>query len=68
MLQNFLKIILKKLYKVEIKGIENYQKQENRVLIIANHLSFLDALLIAVFLPEKNQCLLLILTLLKNGG
>ncbi|MFT6258495.1 MAG: acyl-[acyl-carrier-protein]-phospholipid O-acyltransferase [Rickettsiales bacterium] len=53
MLSYFLKLILKKLYKVEIEGLENYQKAGNRVLIIANHLSFLDAILIAVFLPEK---------------
>lgn len=53
MLKNLLKTLLIKLYKVEIKGLENYQKAGNRVLIIANHLSFLDAILLAVFLPEK---------------
>ncbi len=53
MLKNFLKIILTKLYKIEISGLENYQKAGKRVLIIANHLSFLDAVLLAVFLPDK---------------
>ncbi|MFT7087491.1 MAG: acyl-[acyl-carrier-protein]-phospholipid O-acyltransferase, partial [Rickettsiales bacterium] len=53
MLNSLLKLILRKLYKVEIEGLENYQKAGDRVLIIANHLSFLDALLIAIFLPEK---------------
>lgn len=48
-----LKKILTALYKVEVRGLENYEKAGKRVLIIANHLSFLDALLIAVFLPGK---------------
>ncbi len=51
--KNLLRFILIKLYKVEIKGLENYQKAGNRVLIISNHLSFLDAILLAVFLPDK---------------
>lgn len=53
MLRCFLKWLLKKLYKVEVKGLENYEKAGKRVLIVANHTSFLDAILIAVFLPEK---------------
>ncbi|MDX2083642.1 MAG: 1-acyl-sn-glycerol-3-phosphate acyltransferase, partial [Rickettsiales bacterium] len=53
MLKNLLRLILTKLYKVEIKGLENYQKAGNRVLIVANHLSFLDAILLAVFLPNR---------------
>jgi len=51
--KNLLRFILIKLYKVEIKGLDNYQKAGNRVLIISNHLSFLDAILLAVFLPDK---------------
>jgi acyl-[acyl-carrier-protein]-phospholipid O-acyltransferase/long-chain-fatty-acid--[acyl-carrier-protein] ligase len=53
MLKNLLKKFLTKLYKIEITGLENYEKAGNRVLIVANHLSFLDAILLAVFLPEK---------------
>ncbi len=53
MLKRFLQIFFTKLYKVEVKGLENYYQAGNRVLIIANHLSFLDAILLAVFLPEK---------------
>lgn len=53
MLRDLLKKLFVKLYKIEVKGLENYNKAGNRVLIIANHLSFLDALLIALFLPEK---------------
>ncbi|NBX52027.1 MAG: acyl-[ACP]--phospholipid O-acyltransferase [Proteobacteria bacterium] len=53
MFKNLLRLTLTKLYKVEIKGLENYQKAGNRVLIVANHLSFLDAILLAVFLPNR---------------
>ncbi len=53
MLRIFLKWLLTKLYKVKINGLENYDKAGDRVLIVANHLSFLDAVLLAVFLPEK---------------
>ena len=54
---NFIKSILRwlltSLYKVEVKGLEYYQRAGNRVLIIANHTSYLDAVLLATFLPEK---------------
>jgi acyl-[acyl-carrier-protein]-phospholipid O-acyltransferase/long-chain-fatty-acid--[acyl-carrier-protein] ligase len=53
MFNKIIQIILIKLYKINIEGLENYHKAGNKVLIIANHLSFLDAVLIAVFLPEK---------------
>jgi acyl-[acyl-carrier-protein]-phospholipid O-acyltransferase/long-chain-fatty-acid--[acyl-carrier-protein] ligase len=53
MLKNILRAILTFLYRVEVKGVENYHDAGKRVLIVANHQSFLDALLIAVFLPEK---------------
>ncbi len=53
MIKPVLKRLLTKLYKIEIKGLENYQKAGKRVLIVANHQSFLDAILLAVFLPEK---------------
>ena len=53
MLRTFLKWFFTLLYKVEVKGLENYKKAGERVLIVANHLSFLDAVLIALYLPEK---------------
>ncbi len=48
-----LRQILKLFYQVELKGIENYTNVNERALIIANHTSFLDAVLIAAFLPGK---------------
>ncbi|HJO95939.1 MAG TPA: acyl-[ACP]--phospholipid O-acyltransferase [Victivallales bacterium] len=45
--------LLKLLYKVKVEGMDNYNKAGDRVLIIANHTSFIDGLLLAVFLPQK---------------
>lgn len=53
MLKHVIQKLFTILYKVEIRGLENYRQAGNRVLIVANHLSFLDALLIAIFLPQK---------------
>lgn len=41
------------LYRVKIKGLENYNQAGKRVLLVANHVSFLDAALVAAYLPEK---------------
>lgn len=53
MLKISLRWLLTFLYRVEIIGMENYDKAGDRVLIIANHISFLDPLLLGVFLPDK---------------
>jgi len=52
MLKKVLRWLLMLLYKVEITGLDNYAKAGKRVLIVANHTSFLDPLLLGVFLPE----------------
>lgn len=39
-------------YRVELRGAENFARAGERVVIIANHTSFLDGALIAAFLPE----------------
>jgi acyl-[acyl-carrier-protein]-phospholipid O-acyltransferase/long-chain-fatty-acid--[acyl-carrier-protein] ligase len=44
--------LLRLLYKVEVTGLENYHKAGNRVLIVANHTSLLDGLLLYAWLPE----------------
>jgi acyl-[acyl-carrier-protein]-phospholipid O-acyltransferase/long-chain-fatty-acid--[acyl-carrier-protein] ligase len=41
------------LFRVEVRNLENYNKAGERVLIIANHTSLLDGMLIAAFMPEK---------------
>jgi len=52
MLKQYLQWLLKLLYRVEITGLDNYKNAGNRVLIVANHTSFLDPLLLGVFLPD----------------
>jgi len=49
--KSFLRWLMKHLYKVEVSGLENLQLAGQRVLIVANHTSFLDGPLLAVFLP-----------------
>lgn len=51
--KSVLRIVLKSLYRVKVKGLENYYQAGERVVIVANHTSFLDALLLAAFLPDK---------------
>ncbi len=53
MLKSLIRSLLQILYKVEIEGMENLDLAGERVLIVANHLSFLDAALLAVYLPGK---------------
>jgi acyl-[acyl-carrier-protein]-phospholipid O-acyltransferase/long-chain-fatty-acid--[acyl-carrier-protein] ligase len=52
MLKMLLRGLLTLCFRVEIEGLENYKAAGQRVLIIANHTSFLDALLLAAFLPD----------------
>lgn len=52
MLKKILRWLLTLIYKVEVKGLDNYKKAGDRVLIISNHTSFLDPLLLGVFLPD----------------
>jgi len=53
MLKNILRYLLTLIYKVEVEGLENYKDAGDRVLIISNHTSFLDPLLLGVFLPDN---------------
>ena len=50
-MKSFLRSILGLLYRVEVRGIEHLERAGPRVLVVANHTSFLDAILLAVFLP-----------------
>ena len=44
--------LLQMLYRVEVTGLGNLDKAGERVLVVANHQSFLDAALIAAFAPQ----------------
>ncbi len=53
MIRKLFKILLKFVYRVKIEGLEHFSAAGDRVLIVANHTSFLDGLLLAAFLPKK---------------
>ena len=44
--------LLRLLYRVDCQGLEHYQAAGKRVLIVANHTSLLDGLLLYAWLPE----------------
>jgi acyl-[acyl-carrier-protein]-phospholipid O-acyltransferase/long-chain-fatty-acid--[acyl-carrier-protein] ligase len=48
-----LRNVLRLAYRVRVTGLENYEQAGRRVLIVANHSSFLDAALLAAFLPDR---------------
>ena len=52
-IHTFIRWLLRLLYRVEVRGEENYAKAGARRVIIANHTSFLDAALLTAFLPER---------------
>ena len=45
--------ILTLLYRVEVKGAENMPQPGERAVVVVNHVSWLDGMLLAVFLPGK---------------
>ncbi len=51
-LKFFLRCLLRLLYRVEVTGMEHYHQAGNRVLIVANHTSLLDGILLFAWLPD----------------
>ncbi len=51
MLKLFLHRLLTLIFRVKVIGLDHYHQAGKRVLIVANHTSFLDPLLLGVFLP-----------------
>lgn len=51
MVKKFLRWLLTLLFQVEVKGLDNFYRAGDRVLIVANHTSFLDPPLLGAFLP-----------------
>lgn len=47
------RVLLRLLYRVSVTGLEHFHQAGTRVLVIANHTSFLDAVLLALFLPDR---------------
>ena len=50
-LQTLVRLVLKVLFRVHVRGLENFPAAGPR-LVIANHTSWLDAALLSAFLPE----------------
>ncbi|MEN8214257.1 MAG: acyl-[ACP]--phospholipid O-acyltransferase [Pseudomonadota bacterium] len=50
--RGFVAWLLQMFYRVEVTGVKNLLDAGDRVLIVANHQSFLDAALIAAYVPE----------------
>jgi acyl-[acyl-carrier-protein]-phospholipid O-acyltransferase/long-chain-fatty-acid--[acyl-carrier-protein] ligase len=53
MLRWLFKFAFDKFYKVEVEGLENFYAAGRRVVVISNHVSYLDAALLAIYIPEK---------------
>lgn len=47
------RFLLKKIYRIEVKGIENFKNAGSRVVIISNHISYMDPPIIASFLSDR---------------
>lgn len=52
LLKSSLRLLLRLLYRVEVRGLEHFAQAGNRVLIVANHSSLLDGVLLYAWLPE----------------
>ncbi|MDS4029879.1 MAG: AMP-binding protein [Candidatus Contendobacter sp.] len=51
-LQRLARSVFRRLFRVELRGWEHYPHDERRLLIVANHVSYLDGALLAAFLPD----------------
>lgn len=48
-----LKIIFDRMYRVEVKGFENFEKAGDKVVIVANHNSYIDPPLLGTYLDSR---------------
>lgn len=49
-------IVLKSFFRLKVEGLENLPQKSN-FIVIANHSSFLDPLIIAAVIPQKIHCI-----------
>ncbi len=52
MLNVIIKVILRLAFRIQVRGLSHYDAAGDRVLVIANHVSLLDALIIKLFLSN----------------
>lgn len=53
LIKQALKAVFRLAFRVEVQGLDNWNKVGDKAVIVVNHVSFLDAALLAAFLPEK---------------
>ena len=53
MIKSLVRGVLRALYRVEVHGAENMPQPGERAVVVVNHVSWLDGLLLAAFLPGK---------------
>ena len=53
LVRSLFRSLLKLFFRVDVCGAQNLQKAGSKALIVANHISLLDGVLIAAFLPRK---------------
>jgi acyl-[acyl-carrier-protein]-phospholipid O-acyltransferase/long-chain-fatty-acid--[acyl-carrier-protein] ligase len=51
--KSIIRFVLKLLYRVEVSGMEHMPKPGARAVVVVNHVSFLDGVLLGAFLPGK---------------
>ncbi|WP_198952885.1 MULTISPECIES: acyl-[ACP]--phospholipid O-acyltransferase [unclassified Achromobacter] len=51
--KDVVRLILRVIYRVEVKGLENMPRPGERAVVVVNHISLLDGLLLGAFLPGK---------------
>ncbi len=51
--KSVIRLVLRVLYRVDVHGIENMPQPGERAVVVVNHVSFLDGLLLGAFLPGK---------------
>ncbi|MDD2839974.1 MAG: AMP-binding protein [Rickettsiales bacterium] len=53
LIKSVVKFFINIFFNVKVQGLENYSKAGDKVIIIANHTSLIDGILLAAYLPEK---------------
>ena len=51
--RSFVRVLFEAMFNVTVKGQANFRQAGHRLLIVANHASAIDALLIVAFMPER---------------
>ncbi|MCE7796655.1 acyl-[ACP]--phospholipid O-acyltransferase [Sphingobium sufflavum] len=51
LIKSLIRGVLKLLYRIEVAGVENMPRPGERAVVVVNHVSWLDGLLLAAFLP-----------------